>query len=215
MSAETVGAVWIILGRGKRRRSGWNPARKRARGWRGAAGASGESRSSTGAGIGVERAWIRRPAREIAAARRLKKRARKACSVGGSGRATGAPVEHDVGLRPVDGVVNPAAGLLHAKTAPLSLRRGRDRESQNPAGDARERARGGVRGTGRASRRSLENSTSGAARVSKSRAGGMRAVAGDRAPRVDRTGDVARDAPRREGDPWEGAWRCRGGGRRA
>ena len=96
-----------------------------------------------GRGIGVERAWIRRRAREIAAARRLKKRARKACSVGGSGRATGAPVEHDVGLRPVDGVVDPAAGLLHAETAPLSLRRGRGRESQSPAGDARGRARGG------------------------------------------------------------------------
>eukprot|EP00227_Mantoniella_beaufortii_P009439 CAMPEP_0197592556 /NCGR_PEP_ID=MMETSP1326-20131121/15157_1 /TAXON_ID=1155430 /ORGANISM="Genus nov. species nov., Strain RCC2288" /LENGTH=192 /DNA_ID=CAMNT_0043158265 /DNA_START=183 /DNA_END=757 /DNA_ORIENTATION=- len=31
------------------------------------------------------------------------------------------PVEHDVGLRPVDGVVNPAPRLLHAQTAPLSL----------------------------------------------------------------------------------------------
>ena len=32
-----------------------------------------------------------------------------------------APVQHDVRFGPVDGVVHPAAGLLHAETAPLSL----------------------------------------------------------------------------------------------
>eukprot|EP00211_Chloroparvula_japonica_P012908 CAMPEP_0119119860 /NCGR_PEP_ID=MMETSP1310-20130426/1167_1 /TAXON_ID=464262 /ORGANISM="Genus nov. species nov., Strain RCC2339" /LENGTH=122 /DNA_ID=CAMNT_0007109315 /DNA_START=49 /DNA_END=413 /DNA_ORIENTATION=+ len=34
----------------------------------------------------------------------------------------GAPEEHDVRLRPVDGVVHPAPGLLHAQRAPLGLR---------------------------------------------------------------------------------------------
>ena len=53
--------------------------------------------------------------------RRLKKRARRRAARVPDG-APHAPVQHDVGLRPVDGVVDPSAGLLHAEPAPLSLR---------------------------------------------------------------------------------------------
>ena len=60
-------------------------------------------------------------------------------------RAAGdAPVQHDVGLGPVDGVVHPAAGLLHAETAPLSLMdKGRSDRQRSGSGGRVERTRRG------------------------------------------------------------------------
>ena len=67
------------------------------------------------------------------------------CSVGAW--TAHAPVEHDVGLGPVDGVVHPAAGLLHAETAPLSLmdKGGSDRQRSGSGGRVERTRRGRVR----------------------------------------------------------------------
>ena len=73
------------------------------------------------ASFGIGSARGRRGSRAIAPRRRLKKRARRRAARVPDG-APHAPVQHDVGLRPVDGVVDPSAGLLHAEPAPLSLR---------------------------------------------------------------------------------------------
>jgi hypothetical protein len=53
---------------------------------------------------------------------RMQQRLRGRCGAHAAARSRGAPEQHDVRLRAVDGVVHPAARLLHAQSAPLVLR---------------------------------------------------------------------------------------------
>ena len=124
------------------------------------------------------------------------------CSVGAL--TVHAPVEHDVGLGPVDGVVHPAAGLLHAETAPLSLidSGGSDRQRSGSGGPVERTRRGRVR-----RREGFEKPALASKRCS---CAAVRAIVESRARTPRRKTTVVAgldpiwgsgDVPQREGDP--------------
>ena len=85
-------------------------------------GVASESRARCGGDVSNARDASRSPRRRRARRRDRPRARRRRFEKSARGTAAGgAPVQHDVGLGPVDGVVHPTAGLLHAETAPLRL----------------------------------------------------------------------------------------------